>query len=277
MSIPLHLAVYGGLIPAAVTAFVFFVGSLATRRAAWSARAWPGVAIAVGFVVANVLLDDAAAPWIPRSSRDWLPTLAIAGALVGVAAARFEQAWVGWIGCLALAALAGWTLVPEYANIAPQLTAWRVGLGVTALAVCLLCRCSAGQGSLSLAVVLAASFVACALLIEHSGGLSRAQLAGAGCATTAAVAACGWLRTGTALPAAAAPVSAILLVGLAAQGYFEGFGVSLTSFALVPAAPALFGMFGVLKDKLAARKLLALRLAASAGALALAIAFAFLS
>jgi len=276
LSIPLQLAVYGGLIPATVTALVFFLGSLATKRAAWTARAWTGLAIAAGFVVANLLLDDAATPWIPRSSRDWLPPLAMAGALAGVAAARFEQAWVGRLGCASLAAIAGWTLVPDYANIAPHLTGWRVGLGLTAFAVCLLCRRSAARGSLPLAMVLAVSFVVCALLIEHSGGLSRAQLAGAGCATTAAAAAGGWLLAGAALPAAAAPVSAILLVGLAAQGYFEGFGVSLASFALVAATPAVFAIFDLLDGRLTPRKLLVVRLVACAATLALAVALAFL-
>ncbi len=46
MSIPLHLAVYGGLIPAAVAALVFYLGALATRRVAWSGAPWAGVAIA---------------------------------------------------------------------------------------------------------------------------------------------------------------------------------------------------------------------------------------
>ena len=78
------LLIDGGLIPAAVAAVVFCLGALATRRLAWSRAAWSGVAIAVGFVSANVLLGEAAAPWIPRLSRDWLPTLALAGGADGM-------------------------------------------------------------------------------------------------------------------------------------------------------------------------------------------------
>jgi hypothetical protein len=274
LSIPLHLAVYGGLIPAAVAAAVFCLGALATRRVAWSNAAWAGVAIGVGFVAANVLLGTAAAPWIPRLSRDWLPTLAVAGALVCVASARWERAWVAWLGCGAVSMLAGWMLVPGYAEILPHQTAWRIGLAGSAFALGLLCRQAASSAPLSLAVVLAASFVACAVLIEHSGGLSLAQLAGAGCATTAAVAVCGWLLGGAALPPAAAPVSSLLLAGLAAQGYFEGFGVPLVSFVLVLAAPAVFAAAGAFHGKLSPRQLMALRLGLATAMIAGGIATA---
>lgn len=276
MSIPLQLAVYGGLIPAAVAALVFCVGALATRRAPWSRAAWAGVAMAVGFVAANVLLGDSGAPWIPRSSRDWLPPLAVAGALVCVVTARFGQAWIAWLGCGALAALAGSTLVPNYAELTPQLNAWRAGVAGAALLLSLLSRWSARHEPFSLAAVLAASFVGCAVLIEHSGGLSLAQLAGAGCAVTAAVTVCGWLLGTVPLPPAAAPLPAVLLVGLAAQGYFEGFGVRLHSFALLLMAPAAFTASGALRGKLSPRMLAAVRLGFALLLLAAAVASALI-
>lgn len=276
MSIPLHLAVYGGLIPAAVAALVFYLGDLATRRVAWSSAAWAGVAIAIGFVAANRLLGEAAPPWIPRSSRDWLPPLVVLVAVVSVVVARYDRAWLAWLGLASVAALAGWTLVPSYPAIAPQLTAWRAGLALTAFATCALSRQTARSAPWSQAIVLALSFVASALLIEHSGGLSLAQLAGAGCATTAAVAVCGGLLGVGVLPPAAAPVSALLLVGLCAQGYFEGFGVGILSFALVAAAPAAHAAVGVLHAKLTPRKLAALRLGAAILLLAAGVLSAFL-
>ncbi|MFO0897551.1 MAG: hypothetical protein U0836_09020 [Pirellulales bacterium] len=276
MSIPLHLAVYGGLIPAAVAALVFYLGALATRRVAWSGAPWAGVAIAVGFVAASRLLGEAAPPWIPRTSRDWLPALVAAGALVGVLLARFDRVWLAWLSLAGVAALAGWTLVPSYAAIAPRQTAWRVGLAIAVFTLCVLCRRAARAAAWSQALVLALSFVAGALLIERSGGLSLAQLAGAGCATTAAVAVCGGLLGVGVLPPAAAPVSALLLVGLCAQGYFEGFGVGIVSFALVAAAPAAHAAVGAWHAKLTPRSLFALRLGAAILLLAAGVLSAYL-
>jgi hypothetical protein len=234
------------------------------------------VAIAIGFVSANRLLGEAAPPWVPRSSRDWLPALVVAGAMVSVIVARYDSVLLAWFGWAAAAALAGWTLVPSYAAIASQQTAWRAGLALTAFVLCALSRQAARSAPWSQAIVLALSFVASALLIERSGGLSLAQLAGAGCATTAVVAVCGGLLGVGVLPPAAAPVSALLLVGLCAQGYFEGFGVGILSFALVAAAPAAHAAVEALHAKLTPRKLAALRLGAAILLLAAGVLSAFL-
>lgn len=277
MSIPLQLALYGGLIPAAVAAGAAWLWSLVVRRAPGWAPAGAGVAIAAGFVAGNMALGEAAAPWIPRSSRHWLPHLAAAGAGVCLLTARFAAgrglAWAGWG---ALAAAAGWKLVPNYAALAPHAARWQVVVALASFGSCLASRRAARDSGWLLPSALTAALLACALLIEHGGGLSLAQLAGAACASTAAAALVAWGRGQPLLPAASAPVPAVLLAGLAAQGYFEGFGVPAVSYGLVLLAPASLAASDLARGRLAPRRLLAFRAGLVGALLAAGLATAFL-
>ncbi len=229
-----EVLIYGGLVPAAVTALLL---ALAVK-ARPNLEAGGGAALAGGVLAGHALLG--VAPWAPNTSWHWLPYLPLiaAAASLGEAVAPSHR-FLSWGLRIAVAALASWLLVPTLPELQETRPYWLAGSAVAVLVLWAvlqpLARKQSGPLIPSLLLLVA---MAGAVVIEQGGFGKLAQFGGVlaaalgGCAVV-----CGWRRDRPWM-SGVVPGVALLLTGLVVNGYFYNFGdVPPSSYVLILVAP----------------------------------------
>lgn len=198
-------------------------------------------AIAIGGAVLATML---AWPWTsaaPDAGWQWLGYLAALAGATAVIGALVRNVWIGVVAGLLVCAAAGALAVPDYAKLEATRLGWQVAMGAAVAVVWLSldvwsCRASPrSTGWLWLTIVLAG-----AVVLERAAVAKLAQLQGALAAALGVATLIGvWRPSQAVLRGAAGPV-AVVLVGLAFNGYFETFaGVPYVAFALIMATPVV--------------------------------------
>jgi len=239
--------ILGVLIPAVVGGAVVSVAALLRRfERAGLASAVSASAVGLGFLAACVALG-----WVPLrpvESWHWIAPLAGAGTVAGVIeVAGSRRGWLAWVLRLAVPALAGCLLVPEWQD---GRWWWAAGLAVVTLVLTWSLRSVAVRpgkslvlltGALLMLVTLGASGVLVQAGIAKFGQLAAALAGAIGGAVALSLA---LLRPGN-LPGAAgmAPVWAVVLTGLLFNGWFHTYSdVPAAAFRLVIVSAAVVGV-----------------------------------
>ena len=232
---------YGVLVPAVVTAAGLALAARVGRAVV------AALAVEAGLIAGLVALAvSKEAGWEFASPEDpwhWLPALALLATAAGVTDGG--HATPRWAACLALSALTAWVLIRSEPASAPW---WYAALGLSVFATWgLLARLvrrwegAAPQGLLALCAL------AAGVILERSGILKFAQIAGVlgavliGCACVAR-----W-RPHPVVMTSAVPAFAVLFPGLLFVGFRNNFGdVPAASSLLALAAPLLLGATSLL-------------------------------
>lgn len=284
----------GVLAPAAFAAAVLLllrrlrVGSPITAKLAGA------IALSGGFFIGFAVLRFA--PLRPEQAWHWLPyAVLLASAAGAVESAARLPSTAAWVLRTTVVIVAGWLLVPTWASIAPHRVWWIATLAACGLLLwAVLVRVAERIPVLRQTVLLGVTCVVTAIVLERSGSAKFAQLSGIGTAILGAF----WLvevirklrSAGEQPPGAmppfaasalsgAAPGLAVLLPGLALNGYFSSYSdVPLASYLLVSAAPAALyaATVGPLKN-LPDRTALVVQTLAIGFVLAGALALAFMA
>jgi hypothetical protein len=216
----------GGITPAAVYA----LGLLALRHSAAlgerARRVGLGLAFGLGFLAGYATFD-----WVvlwPATSWNWLAYLPLAAALTAL---------LPVVMLPALAVLAAWLLVPDFAGF-PRL-AWLTPVAISILVLAAALRPLPyrllGPG---LPIVWLLTALGCAVVLMLSGNAKLAQLAGIVAALLAVAAALAWRWPLPEHLGSLTPALAVLLPGLLWNARFASYSeVPLASYVLVMAAP----------------------------------------
>lgn len=237
MPLSLREMIYGGAVPAAVAAVLFWAGSRSARRDVVRTFSAP-LALAAGFLTGYALL--ALGPLVPRTHWHYLPHIVLAAAALAPAISRPRSVAVRMILIAVATVAAIWLLVPASGNLPARVLQTA---GWTAIAVLAadgldfaLPRLNATVAALLLCAVIGCG----AVVLGLAGSLRFAQVAGCGAAALGGMAAASWINraaqplvSGVALPAA------LLVTGAMLIGRTNSFSdVPLVSYLLVPLGAA---------------------------------------
>jgi hypothetical protein len=230
----LQALVYGGLLPAAVAVLALRPVLTRPRLGEPGRRALGALAVAGAFAAGYAALGEYHDPWY------WLPWLALAAAAVTAAPLPAPVRAGLFVG---VAALATWLLAPPPGEDgAPWPWSSRLVLPVGVVALGLLAPLARRRPGPLVPVLWAAAAVAGAAVLERADIAKLAHLSGVLAAALAGVALVAWRAPGRPVAHGAAPVAAVLLPGLMAEGCFHTFSdVPAASFVLAAAAP--LGLF----------------------------------
>jgi hypothetical protein len=239
----LDAAAFGALVPAAVTLAVAGLWLWRGWRAAEDGGALAAAAgLAAGWAA---LAASRQIDWeflTPADAWDWLLPLALVALAAGVAERRLAPP-AQWALRLAVAAAAAWRLVSAQPAASPVSAGWYAGLGVGVLALWgALDPAARRWPGVWLPAMLTAAVGGAAAILEFSGNLKFAQLAGVLAAVLAGCAALAWWRPSVALVRGAVPALAVMLPGLLFEGFVNNYGeVPAASFLLALATPLFLG------------------------------------
>lgn len=204
------------------------IGTLSKR---WG-RPAGAVGCAAGWFAAVFALElfPIAPNW--EQSWTWLPALAMAAGVIGVATPRGPARA---ISAALLAGLVAGLLVPTWESLADARNSIRIVVSAVVFALAMMDHAGELEGSRIPALAFAFVAGVAAFILERGGTASFAQMAGALAATLAGLAVFGH-RPG--VVSGGLPVFAVLHAGLLASGRFNSFSeVPLSSFVLTALAP----------------------------------------